>query len=161
MALQTVTLTSTVPSSLWTVPSSCFLVNAFLVGGGGGGGSGNGTTNGGGGGGGGRVRYVMGLPVTPGGTVTYTVGSAGAASSKIILRYQATSGSPFTASSYSDIGTSEVSVAVNVANNILVSSWINMASGAKDDVWVTILGIDGDGTINPQFGNIYAEFRFV
>ena len=81
MALQTVTLTSTVPSSLWTVPSSCFLVNAFLVGGGGGGGSGNGTTNGGGGGGGGRVRYVMGLPVTPGGTVTYTVGSAGAASS--------------------------------------------------------------------------------
>jgi hypothetical protein len=87
--------------------------------------------------------------------------TAGAASSKIILRYQATSGSPFTASSYSDIGTSEVSVAVNVANNILVSSWINMATAAKDDVWVTIVGIDGDGTISPQFGNIYAEFRFV
>jgi hypothetical protein len=86
--------------------------------------------------------------------------TAGAASSKIILRYQLTSGSPFTASSYSDIGTSEVSVAVNVANNILVSSWINMATAAKDDVWVTIVGIDGDGTISPQFGNIYAEFRF-
>lgn len=79
MALQTVTLTSTVPSSLWTVPSNCFLVNAFLVGGGGGGGTGNGTTSGGGGGGGGRVRYVMGISVTPGGTVTYTVGSSGAA----------------------------------------------------------------------------------
>lgn len=79
MALQTVTLTSTIPSSNWTVPSNCFLVNAFLVGGGGGGGAGNGTTNGGGGGGGGRVRYVMGIPVTPGGTVTYTLGSAGAA----------------------------------------------------------------------------------
>ncbi len=79
MALQTVTLTSTVPSSSWTVPSRCFLVNAFLVGGGGGGGSGNGTTNGGGGGGGGQVRYVMGISVTPGGTVTYTVGSAGGA----------------------------------------------------------------------------------
>lgn len=86
--------------------------------------------------------------------------TAGAASSKIILRYQATSGSPFTASSYSDIGTSEVSVAVNVANNILVTSWINMVSGAKDDVWITILGIDGDGTTSPQFGNIYAEFRY-
>ena len=86
--------------------------------------------------------------------------TAGAASSKIILRYQLTSGAPFTASSYSDIGTSEVSVAVNVANNILVSSWINMATAAKDDVWVTIVGIDGDGTISPQFGNIYAEFRF-
>ena len=79
MALQTVTLTSTVPSSSWTVPSDCFLVNAFLVGGGGGGGAGNVTTNGGGGGGGGRVRYVMGISVTPGGTVTYTLGSAGAA----------------------------------------------------------------------------------
>lgn len=79
MALQTVTLTSTVPSSSWAVPSNCFLVNAFLVGGGGGGGAGNGTTNGGGGGGGGRVRYVMGIPVTPGGTVTYTLGAGGAA----------------------------------------------------------------------------------
>jgi hypothetical protein len=35
-----------------------------------------------------------------------------------------------------------------------------MATAAKDDVWVTIVGIDGDGTISPQFGNIYAEFRF-
>jgi hypothetical protein len=87
-------------------------------------------------------------------------GTAGAASSKIILRYQLTSGAPFTASSYSDIGTSEVSVAVNVTNNILITSWIDMATAAKDDVWVTILGIDGDGTVSPQFGNIYAEFRF-
>jgi hypothetical protein len=87
--------------------------------------------------------------------------TAGAASSKIILRYQATTGSPFTASSYSDIGTSEVSVNVNVANQILVDGWVDMVSGAKDDVWVTILGIDGDGTVSPQFGNIYAEFRFV
>lgn len=76
MALQTVTLTNTF-ASLWTVPSNCFLVNAFLVGGGGGGGSGNGTTNGGGGGGGGRVRYVMGISVTPGGTVSYVVGGGG------------------------------------------------------------------------------------
>ena len=83
MALQTVTLTSTVPSSNWTVPSRCFLVNAFLVGGGGGGGAGNGTTNGGGGGGGGRVRYVMGIPTTPGGTVTYTLGTAGTANGGI------------------------------------------------------------------------------
>jgi len=86
--------------------------------------------------------------------------TAGAGSSKIILRYQAISGSPFTASSYSDIGTSEVSVSVNVTNTILVTSWINMAAGAKDDVWLTILGINGDDTISPQFGNIYAEFRY-
>jgi hypothetical protein len=76
------------------------------------------------------------------------------------LRYQATTGSPFTASSYSDIGTSEVSVAVDTTNNILVSSWINLASGAISDVWVAILGQNGDGTVSPVFGNIYAEFRY-
>ena len=80
MALQTVTLTNSF-ASLWTVPSNCFLVNAFLVGGGGGGGAGNGTSNGGGGGGGGRVRYVMGISVTPGGTVSYQVGIGGGSGS--------------------------------------------------------------------------------
>jgi hypothetical protein len=88
-------------------------------------------------------------------------GTAGAGSSKIILRYQATSGAPFTASSYSDIGTSEVSVNVNVTNDILIDGWVDMVSGAKDDVWLAILGVDGDDTTSPVFGNIYAEFRFV
>jgi hypothetical protein len=92
--------------------------------------------------------------------VVNKLGTAGATGSKLILRYQDTTGAPFTASSYSDIGTSEVSVTVDVANNILVSSWINLATAAKDDVWVALLGIDGDGAIDPTFGNIYAEFRY-
>jgi hypothetical protein len=92
--------------------------------------------------------------------VVNKLGTAGNTDSKIILRYQDTAGSPYTASSYSDIGTSEVSVGIATTDNILVSSWINLASGAKDDVWVTILGINGDGVISPIFGNIYAEFRY-
>jgi hypothetical protein len=92
--------------------------------------------------------------------VVNKLGTAGATGSKLILRYQDTTGAPFTASSYSDIGTSEVSVTVDVANNILVSSWINLATAAKDDVWVALLGVDGDGAIDPTFGNIYAEFRY-
>jgi hypothetical protein len=87
-------------------------------------------------------------------------GTAGATGSKLLVRYQATTGAPFTESSYLAIGTSEVSVAVDTTNNILTTSWIDLASGAKSDVWVALMGIDGDTTADPVFGNIYAEFRF-
>lgn len=87
-------------------------------------------------------------------------GTAGATGSKLLVRYQATSGSPFTESSYLDIGTSEVSVLVDTTSTILTTSWINLASGAIGDVWVALMGIDGDTTADPVFGNIYAEFRF-
>jgi hypothetical protein len=88
-------------------------------------------------------------------------GTAGATGSKLLIRYQATTGAPFTESSYLAIGTSEVSLAVDTTNNILTTSWIDLASGAKSDVWVALMGIDGDTTADPVFGNIYAEFRFV
>jgi hypothetical protein len=87
-------------------------------------------------------------------------GTAGATGSKLLIRYQATTGSPFTESSYLAIGTSEVSVAVDTTNTIITTSWIDLASGAKSDVWVALMGIDGDTTADPVFGNIYAEFRF-
>jgi hypothetical protein len=87
-------------------------------------------------------------------------GTAGATGSKLLIRYQATSGSPFTESSYSVIGTSEVSVAVDTTNTILTTTWIDLVSGAKSDVWVALMGIDGDTTADPVFGNIYAEFRY-
>lgn len=87
-------------------------------------------------------------------------GTAGATGSKLLVRYQATTGSPFTESSYLAIGTSEVSVAVDTTNTIITSSWIDLASGAKSDVWVALMGIDGDTTADPVFGNIYAEFRY-
>jgi hypothetical protein len=86
--------------------------------------------------------------------------TAGATGSKLLLRYQATSGAPFTESSYLAIGTSEVSVAIDTTNTILTTSWINLASGAIGDVWVALMGIDGDSTADPVFGNITAEFRF-
>lgn len=87
-------------------------------------------------------------------------GTAGAANSKLILRYQTTGGAPFTQGSYSDIGVTEVSLNVSATNNLLATSWIQMASGAMSDVWVALLGIGGDNSADPVFGNIYAEFRY-
>ena len=85
-------------------------------------------------------------------------GTAGAAASKLILRYKV---SPFTqaVANYSDIGSSEVSVAVNVTNTYLETAWINLVAGAKADVFVALLGSGGDGALDPAFGYVHAEFK--
>ena len=84
-------------------------------------------------------------------------GTAGAAASKLMLRYAASFST--TVGSYSDIGTSEVSVAVNVTNNVLDSGWVNLAAGAKADVFIAVVGSGGDGVLDPQFGSIKAQFK--
>ena len=86
------------------------------------------------------------------------LGVAGAAASKLILRYKA---SPMTqvVANYSDIGASEVSLAVNVTNTYLETAWINLVAGAKADVFLALLGSGGDGALDPAFGTIVAEFK--
>ena len=66
-------------SGTFTVPAGVSKVKVTLVGGGGGGGNGSGTNGNrgsGGGGGGGAIKVITGL--TPGGTVSVTVGAGGA-----------------------------------------------------------------------------------
>jgi hypothetical protein len=84
-------------------------------------------------------------------------GTAGAAASKLILRYRTAFST--TVGDYSDIGTSEVNVAVNVQNTVQVSNWINITANAKADVFVCLVGSGGDGALDPVFGNIIAQFK--
>jgi hypothetical protein len=63
-------------SGTFTVPAGITKVKVTVVGGGGGGGAGQADPTGGGGGGGTAIEIISGL--TPGGTVTVTVGAAGA-----------------------------------------------------------------------------------
>lgn len=84
-------------------------------------------------------------------------GTAGAAASKIILRYR-TAFDP-TPANWSDIGASEVSVAINVQNTVLATAWINLVAGAKADVFVTALCSGGDGALDPVIGNVTAQFK--
>lgn len=66
--------------STWTVPTGCASMSAFLVGGGGGGGGYGGwwgASNGGSGSGGG-TNTINDIAVTPGTTVTITIGAGGA-----------------------------------------------------------------------------------
>lgn len=84
-------------------------------------------------------------------------GTAGAAASKLILRYWTSFTQ--TVATFADAGTSEVSVATNVQNTFLATAWVPLAAGAKADVFLAVLGSGGDGTLDPAFGPITAEFR--
>lgn len=83
--------------------------------------------------------------------------TAGAAASKIILRYR--TAFDVTPANWLDIGASEVSVAINVQNTVLASSWINLAAGAIADVFVCPLMSGGDGALDPAIGHVAAQFK--
>ena len=74
---QTVVSFTSTGSSSWTVPTGLTSVQALVVAAGGGGGFATGFEAGGGGGAGGVVYHAT-YPVSPGGSIPYTVGSGGA-----------------------------------------------------------------------------------
>lgn len=63
------------------------------------------------------------------------------------------------AAGYSQIGSSAVTVAVDVADVVQVSSWIDLTASAKADVFVAIVGSGGNGVVNPTFGSIEIQLR--
>ena len=83
--------------------------------------------------------------------------TAGAAASKIILRYITAFST--TAASWLDIGVSEISCAINVQNTVLATAWVNLAALAKADVFVTALMSGGDAALDPTIGGVSAQFR--
>lgn len=83
--------------------------------------------------------------------------TAGAAASKIILRYRTAFDA--TPANWVDIGASEVSVAINVQNAVLATAWINLATLAKADVFVCPLMSGGDGVLDPTIGAVSAQFK--
>lgn len=92
--------------------------------------------------------------------LSFVVGTAGVSGAKLIARY-ATSlsatpvGSDFTA----DLGTSEISGVLTTGATVVTSSWINIATLAKADVYLAIIGSGGDGAVDPTIGNTQIQFR--
>ena len=84
-------------------------------------------------------------------------GTAGAAASKIILRYITAFNT--TPANWLNIGDSEVSCAINVQNAVLASAWINITALAKADVFIAPLMSGGDGALDPIVGSITAQFK--
>ena len=85
---------------------------------------------------------------------------AGVSGSKLIVRYN-TSGSvasTVTGNWTTDLGTTEISH-VLTSTGMIDSGWINIASGAKGDYHIAIIGSGGDGVVDPAFGGITVWFR--
>lgn len=84
-------------------------------------------------------------------------GVAGSAGSKMLLRYFGSYSG--TASDYLDIGTSEVSVAMTSTATLVATSWIDLAAGARADVYLAVITSGGNGATSPQVGLIEGQFR--
>jgi hypothetical protein len=106
------------------------------------------------------TRYSMNLDLTKFSKVrlnAYKDATAGAANAKLTVIYKAGAWSA-TIGNWSDIGVSEVGVAINVTNQPLTSGYVDLAAGAKADVWVAVAQVGGDGVLDPVFGTIALEF---
>lgn len=79
-------------------------------------------------------------------------GTAGNSGSKLILRFSPTFST--TVGDYSDVGTSEISVTIDVTNKFLDSGWMDITNEAKTDVYLAVVGNGGNAVLDPQFGNI-------
>ena len=89
-------------------------------------------------------------------TVRVALGSASANTPKVRLRYSTSFTT--TATNYSDIGTSEVGASLTTAG-FVDSGWIDLAAGAKADVYIAIIQTGGDGAADPALGLTHAHFR--
>ncbi len=45
------------------------------------------------------------------------------------------------------------------AIGLKVGSWITIDAAAMADVWLRIVGVSGDGAVDPQFGSIIVQFK--
>lgn len=59
------------------------------------------------------------------------------------------------------LGTSASTPAVVVGSAVgtKIGAWVDVAAGAKADVWLRIMGINGNATADPNFNKIILEFR--
>ena len=81
------------------------------------------------------------------------VNGAGAAGSQLRAQYSTDQVSW----NYLDGGTGPAA-AVD-AIGLAVSSWVTVTAGAKSDVYLRIIGINGDGAADPTFGIIQLQVR--
>lgn len=87
--------------------------------------------------------------------LTATVHTAGHTTAKLILRYRTAYST--TASDYLDM-TTECSVSIAATGGV-ASAWIALPSGAKGDVYLTVLGSGGNGTADPLFSSVNIELH--
>lgn len=84
------------------------------------------------------------------------VGSASVNTPRIILKYH--TAFTTTIGTFVDIGTSAVLASLTTVG-LIDSGWINLAAGAKADVFLTVTMIGGDAAADPALGMLVAQFK--
>lgn len=83
-------------------------------------------------------------------------GTTGALNSYLRLGYLGTFNT--TASNYLPLDQNVVLTRLAVQNTYINSGYQPIVAGARSGVYIALLASGGDGTLDPVFGNIYAEF---
>ncbi|MGB9677888.1 MAG: hypothetical protein ACPLZ9_04645, partial [Candidatus Ratteibacteria bacterium] len=102
---------------------------------------------------GGRYRIYYDLTNFTQARLVGTVIVAGAANAQIRVQYSTDQTNWY----YLD-GTSGPYVSIGTTG-YKISSWVNIASGAKTNVYLRLVGINGDGTADPQFNSFRLQLR--
>lgn len=83
--------------------------------------------------------------------------TAGFAGAKIRLEYSVNSGSSW---AQAEDTTTTGDVDVSTGTGPLVGTWVNLVSGARaGSVWFRIVGLSGDGIVDPVFNYCFVQFR--
>ena len=86
--------------------------------------------------------------------VAVTQSVAGFAGAKLRLQYS-TNNSTF---NQIDAGTSG-DLDVGTGTGVKVGAWTDVVAGAKQDVWLQLYSVGGDGVVDPAFTEIYIQFK--
>jgi hypothetical protein len=78
----------------------------------------------------------------------------GATGAKLRAEFATTDGGAYGALD----GATGPEVLIDAAGTI-VSAWVNLASGAKADVFLRIIGVGGDGAADPQIGLVALQYQ--
>jgi hypothetical protein len=84
--------------------------------------------------------------------------TAGPAGMLIRAKYRTTWDA--TVGNWAQLGVSDVACVIGTGvSQPYDSGWINLAAGARADVFVGIAGASGNGSLSPAFGNVMLHFR--
>jgi hypothetical protein len=87
-------------------------------------------------------------------------GTAGAAAFNIYIKYKTGACNTLTGSSWSNLSASDFNLSATAANNVqATASYNSIVAGAQDDVCVGAFSVGGDGVLDPQFRNVWVEFK--
>jgi hypothetical protein len=100
-----------------------------------------------------RYRTQYDLTSATQARLVLTVTVAGSASANIRVQYSTNQSTWY----YLD-GSSGPSVAIS-STGVKTSAWVNLTAGAKADVFLRIVGINGNGSASPSFGRIDLQLK--